>query len=101
MEIDDKNLRDALAFVFERLRALNSNFAHRIVLETLKMTNAVPDMPWEDALQKSSGLSPLVEKLESKYKAVTDDLFSALDAASLQAKVLELLRKWQPIGPPN
>src|SRR5260370_41648814 len=75
--------------------------ARRIVLETAKMTSAVPGMAWDEVLKKAREHPVLLAKLEQKYKSLSDEVLGALDHADRQAKGLELLRKWQPAGPPN
>jgi hypothetical protein len=98
MEIDAAKLKDAIAFMFQQLKELEIELnAHRIVLETMKMTNTVPAMPWDDLLDKARKQPALLEKLEQKYKALTDEFFSGID----QATALEVLRNWKPSGPTN
>jgi hypothetical protein len=65
------------------------------------MANVAPGFPWDEALEKGRTHPKLVAKLEEKYNQLTAQLLGALDNADAQAKVLELLRRWQPSGPPN
>ena len=102
MEIDTAKLKDAIIFMFRQLKELEIELsAYRIVLETAKMTNVAPGMPWDQSLEQARKHPRLLAKLEEKYNSLAAEALGALDHSDQQAKVLELLKKWQPSGPPN
>jgi hypothetical protein len=102
MEIDPDKLKDAMTGAFENLRKLETELmAYQSVIQLLKLTNVLPEMPWDKTLDAARKNPALLKVMDDKYKPLVDDLLRSIDLAELQGKVLELLRQWKPSGPVN
>jgi hypothetical protein len=103
MEIDAENLKNTIIEMFGKLRALETElWAYRFCIQVATEKGLVdPAVPWNEALAGARTNPALVTLMERKYQPIVDDLLLSIDRADLEAKVLELLRKWQPAGPPQ
>jgi hypothetical protein len=103
MDIDSKKLKDAIVFMFDNYKNLETELlAYRFVVKCLQESGIVtPDIPWDQALEKARREPLILAYLEGKYGPLVDDVLKAIDQAVSSQELAELLKKWTPSGLPN
>lgn len=103
MEIDIEQFKELVADTFRKLRLLETELhAYRFAIHLVTEQGlADPVIPWRTVVAAAKENPVIVELMAKKYDPLIREVTTCIDLAEAQAKVLELLRKWQPSGPPN
>ena len=103
MEIDPKKFKEMIVDIYGNLRLLETELlAYRFAIHLATQTGlADPAIPWKETVEAAKENPATVALMAAKYDPLIQELLTSVDLADAQARVLELLRKWQPPGPPN
>jgi hypothetical protein len=103
MEIDAKEFKETITYVFEKFRNLETEIlAYAMTIRVPEKAGLIEQgLPWNATMTSSRQHPLLVKTMADKYDPLIADLMQAIDRSDPVQALSEWFRKWKPSGAIN